>query len=215
MIISAAARRAPILFGVLAVILGLVVSLTSIACGEEGALPSTSPVTPTPAPSSSTSVVSGSSSAPVTDLDKIFVDLAVGAEPMVIFAPTELPQGAVLSDEWWPVVEVADPDSYEGSSEPNPRVLGAGSESEIQVVYEVDGGWLAILENFQGDLGDVTGTPVGEVAGEPATLYEVSGGQLVQWSQDGRWYGVFGRGIPAQAVIDTALGMQQLPPGGP
>ncbi len=82
-------------------------------------------------------------------------------------------------------------------------------------MYDVDGGWLVILENFQGDLGDVTGMPVGEVAGEPAALYEVNGGQLVQWSQDGRWYGVFGRGIPGQDVIDTALGMQRLPPGGP
>ena len=215
MINSAATRRASILFGVLTVFLGLLVLPTSIACGEEGAARSTSAVTPAPAQSSSTSVVSGSSSLPISELDKVFVDLAVVAEPMVIFAPTGLPQGAVLSDEWWPVAEVADPDSYEGSSEPNPRVLGAGSESEIQVVYDVDGGWLVILENFQGDLGDVTGMPVGEVAGEPAALYEVNGGQLVQWSQDGRWYGVFGRGIPEEDVIDTALGMQRLPPGGP
>lgn len=212
---SAAARRVSHLFAGLAVTLGLIALSVSTACGQERAAPSTSPVTVTPPSSSSTSVAPGTSFAPVTDFEKVFVNLAVGAEPMVVFAPTTLPEGAVLREEWWPVVEVANPDSYEGPSEPNPRVLGSGSEAEIQVLFQVDAGWLVILENFQGDLGDVTGRPVGEVAGNPAVLYEVNGGRLVQWSQNGLWYGVFGRGIAEQDLIETALGMQPLPPGGP
>ena len=76
------------------------------------------------------------------------------------------------------------------------------------MVFQAGDGWLAILENFRGDLGDVTGTPVGSVAGNPATLYEVNGGELVQWSQDGRWYGVFGRGVARDVVVAVALGMQ-------
>jgi hypothetical protein len=149
------------------------------------------------------------------DLEKVFRDLAVEVQPMTVFAPTVLPDGSDLADEWWPVVELTSPEFYEGPASENPRVLGSGPEAEIQVVFRTDEGWLVILENLQGDLGDVAGVPVGTVAGNPASLYDVNGGRLVQWSQNGLWYGVFGRDVSEADVIETALGMQPLLPGGP
>ena len=61
---------------------------------------------------------------------------------------------------------------------------------------------------FHGDLGDVSGTPVGKVGGSPAALFQVNGGELVQWSQDGRWYGLFARGVGRDAILAAALGMK-------
>jgi hypothetical protein len=69
-----------------------------------------------------------------------------------------------------------------------------------------------IIENFRGDLGDVRGTPVGNVAGRPATLYEFADGSLVQWSDQGAWYGVFGRGVDAADVLGTALSLMVIAP---
>ncbi len=142
------------------------------------------------------------------DVDALFSELAAACQPMTVFAPTVLPQGAALADRWYPVLESQDPGSYEGPPAGNPQVLGTGAESEMQVIFQVRDDWLAILENFRGDLGDVTGTSVGSVAGNAATLYEVNGGELVQWSQDGLWYGVFGRGVGRDDIVTTALGMQ-------
>ena len=66
------------------------------------------------------------------------------------------------------------------------------------------GAWLLLLEDFRGDLGDVTGRPVGEVAGHLAFLYAVNDGTLVQWSDEGRWYGLFSRNMPADEVVNLA-----------
>jgi hypothetical protein len=76
------------------------------------------------------------------------------------------------------------------------------------VVFSRGTGWIVVVENFRGDLGDVTGREVGSVGGHGATLYEnVNGGTLVQWSDGGRWYGVFGRDVPTEEVVSLALGM--------
>jgi hypothetical protein len=150
-----------------------------------------------------------------TDLEAVFARLAAEVDPLAVFAPTYVPAGATMPDAWWPVVELADPGAYEGPRVANPRVVGSGVDSEVQVVLRVGEGWLAILENFRGDLGDVTGTPVGTVAGNPAVLHVIDGGDLVQWSQDGRWYGVFGRGLPQEEVTQTAVGMQPVSPATP
>ena len=97
----------------------------------------------------------------------------------------------------------------------NPRVLGSGAEAEIQVMFRAGEGWLAILENFRGDLGDVSGTPVGSVAGNPATLYEINGGELDPVEPG--WALV--RGVRtrrrARELIAVALGMQPAPAGIP
>jgi len=144
------------------------------------------------------------------EIEDLFTELAAATHPMSIFAPTVLPENAALAERWLPVLESRDPGSYEGPPAGNPQVLGSGAESEIQVIFQAGDGWLAVLENFRGDLGDVTGTPIGSVAGNAATLYEVNGGELVQWSQDGLWYGVFGRGLGRDDTVDVALGMQPI-----
>jgi hypothetical protein len=61
-----------------------------------------------------------------------------------------------------------------------------------------------IVENFRGDVGDAQGVAVGEVEGRPASLFELPGGTLVQWSDAGAWYGVFGRGVTVEDLIETA-----------
>ena len=214
------ARRRSLVVGLPALV-ALLVSLLLGGCGQG---PSSGGTTSSEVLSSSSTVTAASeattsslpsplssdavSSALPEEVDALFSELAAACQPLTIFAPTVLPQGAALADRWFPVLDSQDPGSYEGAPAGNPQVLGSGAESEIQVIFRVGDGWLAILENFRGDLGEVTGTSVGTVAGNAATLYEVNGGELVQWSQDGLWYGVFGRGVDRDDVVATALGMQ-------
>jgi hypothetical protein len=194
---------------------GLMLPFALGGCSADGAVPPSSTNSITSEPASAGTVATGTSSTVPADLGDVFIDLADAARPMVVFAPTYVPQGTTLAKEWWPVAELADPASYEGPQTTNPRVLGSGSSSEIQVVLQTGVGWLVILENVQGDLGDVAAEPVGTVAGSPASLYKFNGGRLVKWSKDGLWYGVFGRGISEDEVTKTALGMQPLATGGP
>ena len=127
----------------------------------------------------------------------------------MLFAPTELPSGAALAPEWLPVLESADPRADPTLSRPNPLISGEGADAEVQVVLQVGEGWLVIIENFHGDLGDVAGNDVGSVDGHPARLYQVNGGELVQWSVNGSWYGVFGRDVSEDAILAVALNMVQ------
>lgn len=202
-------------------IAALVASLLVAGCGQRSPTGGTAaPEVPssasavTSAPESTTSSLpspppsDAATSPQPQEIDHLFGDLAAASQPMTIFAPAVLPEDAVLAQRWLPVLESQDPDSYEGPPAANPQVLGSGADSEIQVVFQAGDGWLVILENFRGDLGDVTGAPIGSVVGNAATLYEVNGGELVQWSQDGLWYGVFGRGLGRDDIVDVALGMQ-------
>jgi hypothetical protein len=85
-------------------------------------------------------------------------------------------------------------------------VVGEGlPDPEAEMVFSYQGGWLVLVENFRGDLGETPGSPVGNVGGEPAAVYSVNGGVLVQWSHDGRWYGLFGRGVAQEKVVALAL----------
>jgi len=138
----------------------------------------------------------------------IYEQLAALVAPAHIYAPTTLPDGAERAASWLPVIDSTDPALYDGPLRTNPYVMGSGVDAEIQVVYTLDSGWIVVVENFLGDLGDVNGESVGEVGGHPATFYSVNGGDLVQWSDGGRWYGVFGRGVGSGAVLATALGMR-------
>ncbi len=113
-----------------------------------------------------------------------------------------------MAGTWVPVISSADPGSYDGPQRRNPYVVGTGLEAEVQVVYRVGAGWLVIIENFRGDLGDVTGENVGSVGDSPATLFSVNGGELVQWGNNGCWYGVFGRGLAREVILAAALGMK-------
>jgi hypothetical protein len=168
------------------------------------AAPVSTTAAPSPSSSSTTTLVQGRPGGVVG----VFARLAASVQPMTVFAPTVLPDGAALAPHWLPVVDSSDPQAYDGPKQDNPRVVGEGADSEIQVVFRVGHGWLVVIENFHGDLGDVTGTPVGSVAGNAAGLFEVNGGELVQWSKDGLWYGVFGRGLGRDAILAAALGMK-------
>ncbi len=135
--------------------------------------------------------------------------LASAMAPVPVFGLVELPAGVEPAQAWSPVVEGSP--SRSASSEANPRVIGEGGpEPEGQLVLTYGDGWLVVLENVRGDLGDVSGQPVGSIEGAQATLYEVNGGSLVQWGYEGRWYGLFGRNVPEDLVTSLALDMTLL-----
>jgi hypothetical protein len=139
--------------------------------------------------------------------DAAFNDLAEALAPIPIFALADIPTGIAVAPNWWPVIDGGS--SSESSNQgANPRIVGGGQEEpEGQLILACKDGWLAVIANFGGDLGDVSGERVGSIAAEPAYLYEVNGGWLVQWSHDGRWYGLFGRGVSKELVASTALSM--------
>ena len=195
---------------VLVVPAGLTACLLIAGCGQ-GLGPAATTVSAEPSSTTAATAVPTSTSQQTADVEEVFSSLAEASQPMTIFGPTFLPAGTALADQWLPVLEFTNPQAYDGPPVGNPQVLGSAADSEIQVVFQAGDGWLAILENFRGDLGDVTGTPVGTIAGNVATLYRVNGGELVQWSQDGLWYGVFGRGVPRDDLLAVARGMKPVP----
>jgi len=183
--------------------------LAATACGEH----------PAEEPSSLDLVTSSVSTAPAEagSIADVFAEMAAAAAPMTVYGLAELPEGATVPAEWWPIVDVETPSEYTGPSTANPRVIvGREGDAEAQLVVEYQGGWLAFLQNFRGDLGDVKGEDVGAVDGHAASLYEVNGGVLVQWSDSGRWYGVFARGVAPDEVARVALQMGAIerPAGG-
>jgi len=142
----------------------------------------------------------------------IFAELARELAPVPVYGFRELPQGSTLAEHWWPIVEVESEEDYAGPLETNPAVRGlGGTEPEAQILFNFGQGSLAVLENFRGDLGDVRGALVGSVEQHPASLYEIGDAILVQWSDAGRWYGLFGRGVPQEQLKTLALAMQTVP----
>lgn len=146
----------------------------------------------------------------------LFSDLARRLAPTPVYAPTYLPAGATLAATWWPVMQIEKPADYHGVDLPNPRVDEAdGKAVAAQVVMQVGQGWLAVVENYRGDLGDVENEDVGEVDGHHARLYSVNGGTAVQWSDGGMWYAVFGRNVSPAEVTKVALSMEKAAPDPP
>lgn len=136
----------------------------------------------------------------------VFRSMQEAMEPVQVFGLAQVPDDMVVAQNWWPVVEDESPNA--SRFEVNPRVVGAGEmEPEGQLLFRCGDGWVCILENFRGDLGDVQGEAVGAVAGAPAYGFEVNGGWLVQWAYEGRWYGVFGRGVSRALINTTALSL--------
>jgi hypothetical protein len=175
--------------------LGLLGALGCVGCGEDQVL-------------ATTTSTSSPADAP-TEVGAIFTELAQTLAPMPVYGLRDLPSGLTIASEWWPVVALDTPSDYDGPVETNPRVSGEGEiDPEVQFVFRDGEGWIVVVENFRGDLGDVAGEQVGSVSGRTATLYEVNGGTLVQWSDGGRWYGVFGRGVSKEDVVDLALAMR-------
>jgi len=142
---------------------------------------------------------------------EVFVDMARRLAPVRVYGWAEFPEGATVASEWWPVVDCETPDENQGAARANPWIDQDPLEPEAQLVVSIAGGWLVVLENFRGDLGDVSGRAVGDVNDHAATLYEVNGGHLVQWSAGGKWYGVFGRGVAPELVVSAALEMRPVP----
>ncbi len=222
--------RVSVPFTVLAVTAATVcaMALLTAGCGDRPLVSSgaaSTTVTARPAPTASPSATtlpssSGTGAQPVVspgagDQEALYISLAARVAPLEIYMPDFLPHGARLATQWLPVVASSSPQSYDGPSKTNPLVLGEGLDAEIQVVYSVGDGWLVIVENLHGDLGDVEGVSAGDVAGAPAFLFGVNGGELVQWSKNGCWYGVFGRGVQTSAILATALGMVAVSVGTP
>jgi hypothetical protein len=56
----------------------------------------------------------------------------------------------------------------------------------------------------------LSGETAGDVAGWPATRYVLDGGMLLQWSDEGRWYAVYGSGEGALWVACAAPKMRVL-----
>lgn len=167
--------------------------------------------TATAGPSTSTSAAPGEWEAPGADVAAAFVGLAEGVEGLTIYSPREMPAGTVLAASWWPVSGGHAPDPVAAPGRPNPRVVGEGAEAEVRVLLQVDGGWVEVLEGVHGDLGELPSEAVGEVAGHAARSYRLMGGHLVQWSDAGRWYAVFGLDLASGVVERIAAGMEVQP----
>jgi len=186
-------------------------------CGEDGESPSASSVAepgngteastpPEQAASTTTSVLTDLSwAAPSSEIATTF-DVLVQEHPdVVIFRPTELPEGTVMAD-WWEPVALTGTKSA-GSEDDNPRVVD-GEPPEVRIALRVGDAWLEIIEGVQGDLGNLPGRDAGMVAGNSASVHDALGAVIVQWSKDGLWYAVVGRGLPEETVQRIANQMQ-------
>jgi len=185
-------------------------------CGEDGESPSASSVaepengteasTPPEQGASTTSVLTDVSwAAPSSEIAATF-DVLVQEHPdVVIFRPTELPEGTVMADSWRPVALTET--TLGGSEEDNPRVVD-GEPPEVRIALRVGDAWLEIIEGVQGDLGNLPGRDAGMVAGNSASVHDALGAVIVQWSRDGLWYAVVGRGLSEETVQRIANQMQ-------
>lgn len=169
--------------------------------GLDAALPGT---TGTPGSVSGQAVQWGS---PASDISGAFAEVRKQLGAMTLYEPGTLPAGSELHHCWWPASSGQEYDAQADSGEPNPRVTGIDASPEVRVLLKVAGGWVEILEGVRGDLGELPNEPAGDVAGHSARSYRLMGGYLVQWSDDGRWYAVYGRGVGLEDVKRVAQGM--------
>jgi hypothetical protein len=183
-------------------LIGLLAAAVNLACGPVAR--------PAPVEPAVTETTRGADDSILATLRQIAATVA----PMPIYGWPHLPEGASVADEWWPVIDLDSPGQYGEGPTPNPRVTGVDTgQTQVQLVLRVGDAWVVLVENFRGDLGDVQGKFVGEVGDREANLYSVAGGHLVQWSDGGRWYGVFGRGLSDAELVRLALETQVISPG--
>jgi hypothetical protein len=145
---------------------------------------------------------------PDRDVVTAFAGLAAQAGSLTLYAPTEVPSGATIARSWWPLSAGQEPPESGVTGSSNPYVVGDGSRPEVRVLFRVGAGWLELLEGVRGDLGELPGELVGSVSGHTARAYRLLGGDLVQWSDQGAWYAVYGRGMKREDVVRFARGMR-------
>lgn len=151
---------------------------------------------------------------PTAQVDKAFADLRRTLPGGILYVPTLVPPGTTLAASWWPVSTGKSVTTWSGPTQPNPLRLGTGEDWEVRVALRVGEGdrWLEILERIKGDLGDIQGQPAGTVGERPATAYRYHGGDLIQWSDEGAWYAVYGTGLPDGTALRVAHGMRGVEP---
>ena len=173
-------------------------------------MPSVSSLPPTTAPSHSTA----DWGPPSPEVARAFSQLDDRLAGVRLYAPGELPADTSIAATWWPISSGKSPALWADHPAPNPRVIGRGADAEVRVALRVGRGdsWVEILERVKGDLGDLTGEPIGRVAGHEATAYRFMGGDLIQWSDGGAWFAVYGRNLKSGAARRIALAMK---PTGP
>lgn len=89
-------------------------------------------------------------------------------------------------------------------------MLGEGGALSVVRLATASGAIIEIAQGIAGDVGDLPGESCGAVAGRPAAVFSMLGGHLVQWSDPPWWYGVFSTGLPKEAVIELAAGMDRI-----
>lgn len=109
-----------------------------------------------------------------------------------VYVPSRVPAGSVVVG------------GGEGGS-----LLGEGGALSVVRLATASGAMIEIAQGIAGDVGDLPGEPCAPVAGRPAVVYRMLGGYLVQWSDPPWWYGVFSAGLPKEAVIELAVGMER------
>jgi len=145
------------------------------------------------------------------DFPEEFVSVAKKLAPVPVFGLRVLPAEMEVVDYWWPVVDVESPEQYQGPQVANPRIDHERTDQpEAQILLRWGNGWVVLLENFRGDVGLTSGEDVGLVAGHKAMLYRINGGLLIQWSEDGRWYGLFARTVPEEELKRLALQVEKV-----
>ena len=151
---------------------------------------------------------------PSPEVSAAFAELIQQVPGLVLYMPTVLPSGTTLPSSWWPVSTGKSVTTWTGPRRPNPLILGEGADAEVRVVLQVGAGdrWLEILQRIKGDLGDISGEPAGTVAGRPATAYRYHGGDLIQWSDEGAWFAVYGANLGKGEALRAAQGMRRTAP---
>jgi hypothetical protein len=178
--------------------------------GSDASVTGTEPSEPWAGPDSSAEADEGDEGwgPPDDDVRAAFADVAARIGAMSVYAPEELPAGTELASCWWPLTTGRQPDPTADSGENNPRVIGSGESAEARILLRLPDGWVEILEAVRGDLGDLPSEEAGEVGGHAARSYRLMDGYVVQWSDEGRWYAVFGLGVAQPDVKRIAHALE-------
>ena len=144
----------------------------------------------------------------------LFAALATQMDPIPVYVPTYLPGGAVLAEKGWPSIAS---DTLLGPSPlelTNPQVDRdeVGNPVTSQVLFSIGDGYLAVIANLRGDLGDVPNNKICEIEGNPVSLYSQGDDHIIQWSDSDMWNVLMAKGISADELLKIALGLERIMP---